>query len=209
MTTDEIDIIERTSPFRGYFRLDRYLLKHGLFKGGWSDTISREILERGHAIGLLPYDPDLDKLVLIEQFRTGAYAARTSPIIDNNASPWLIECVAGIIEEGEQPEDVVRREAIEECGCPVSDLLPIHTYYASPGCSSETVALYCGRIDASNAGGIFGLDHENEDIRVFTVSPDEAFDMMAKGQCNNSMALIALQWFCINRDEVRRKWLSG
>ena len=116
-----------------HFRIDRYRLRHKLFEGDWSGEIEREVFERGHAVTVLLFDPDRDKLVFIEQFRPGAYAALASPWFDNGASPWLIECVAGIIEPGESPEDVARREAIEEADCEVSDIVPVCHYLLSPG----------------------------------------------------------------------------
>ena len=100
LKTADVEVIEKKTPFQGFFRLDHYRLKHRLFEGGWSSEMSREIFERGHAVSLLPYDPDLDRLVLIEQFRPGAYASLSSGWFNDDASPWLIECVAGIIEKG-------------------------------------------------------------------------------------------------------------
>lgn len=210
MTPDDVEIIEKTTPFEGYCRIEHYLLKHRLFEGGWSEVLSRELLERGHAAAVLLYDPEPDKLVMIEQFRIGVLAASSSPLVPDDVSPWELECVAGMIDGKDGgPEDVVRREAVEEAGCTITDLLPIQHYFSSPGCSSESVYLYCGRTDSSNAGGIHGLDHEHEDIRVFTVTSEEAFKWLDEGKIANSMTLIALQWLRINRDMVRDKWLAA
>ncbi len=57
-----------------------------------SGEVKREIFERGHAAVLLPYDPQRDEVVLVEQLRIAA--------IDSAVSPWLLEMVAGMIEEG-------------------------------------------------------------------------------------------------------------
>src|SRR5512143_2878914 len=108
MDKSDIEIVERRIGYRGYFRLDVYRLRHRLHEGGWSDVISREVLERGHAAAALLYDPARDAVVMIEQFRVGALAA--------GRAPWLCELVAGIIETGETPIDVARREALEEAG---------------------------------------------------------------------------------------------
>jgi len=209
MNRDDVTIIDKIQEFKSYVQVDRYVLKHKQFDGAQSSEISREIIERGHAAAALLYDPDLDLLVLIEQFRPGAFAAMKSELIPPEASPWLIECVAGIIEEGESPEDVVRREAIEEANCMIQELVPLFHYYTSPGCLSESVFLFCGRVDASKAGGIHGLDDEGEDIRVFTATPKEAFDWMATGRINNGMTMIALQWLLQNRETLSHKWLGS
>ncbi len=203
---DDIELISRTADFQGYFRIDTYRLRHRLHDGGWSQEISREIFERGHAVAVIPYDPVRDEVVLIEQFRIGLYAARQSRWFADDASPWLIEVVAGIIESGEDPEDVARRETVEECGCVVSDLIPVSHYLVSPGGTSESVFLFCGRVDATKVDGLHGLADEGEDIRPFTLKLDEAMRWVADGRVANATTIIGLQWLALNRDDVRRKW---
>lgn len=209
MASKDVDIIEKTTPFKGYLQIDHYLLRHGLFDGGMSDVMSREIIERGHVGSVLLYDPDLDLFVLTEQFRPPAYVAKQTPWWDDNFSPWMVECVAGVIEEGETPEELCRRESMEEANLPISDLHPMYHYFSSPGCITESVFLYLGRVDASNAGGVFGLKHEHEDIRVFTASPEETYEMLDNGRIANSMTMLAVQWFQLNRDKIRHKWLGN
>jgi len=193
-----IQILEKIPVYEGYFRIDRYRLRHELFAGGMSAPISREVFERGHAVGVLPYDPVRDTVVLIEQFRIGAYAA--------GVEPWLLEIVAGIIEDGETPEDVAKREALEEAGLTISELLPVRTYVVSPGGASESVHVFLGRVDSSTAGGIHGLDSEDEDIRVKAVPWAEARRLLDDGKICNALGLIALQWLALHRDDVRRRW---
>ena len=209
MTSDDIEVLEKTSPYKGYFRIDQYRLRHRLYGGGVSAEMTREIFERGHAVACLPYDPVNDRLVLIEQFRPGAFAALASPWFANYTSPWLIEIIAGIIEPGESPEQVVRREAVEEAGCEVMEIEPIRHYLVSPGGSSESVFTFCGRVDSTGIGGFHGLPHEGEDIRVFLASADEAYQMLDDGRINNAMTIIALQWFRANKQMLRDKWLGG
>ncbi len=199
MTRDDVEIIEHQTLWRGYFRMDRYRLRHRLFAGGWSEPIERELFERGCAAALLPYDPLRDEVVLIEQFRIGALAG------DN---PWLVEIVAGIIEEGESAEDVVRREVVEEAGREVTDLVPIANLYTTPGASSERIALFVGRIDAGGAGGHFGLAHEGEDIRAFAEPVAAALERLNDGAIANATTLVALQWLALNRDSLRKQWLA-
>ena len=206
MTIDDVEIIEKTTPFENYFRIDHYRLKHRLFAGGWSGEISREVFERGHAVSVLLYDPSLDKLVLIEQFRTGAYAAMASPWFGADFSPWLVECIAGIIEEGETPDEVARRESVEEAGCEITELLPVCHYLVSPGGSSESVYVFCGRVDASKAGGIYGLKEEGEDMRVILAPSEEVMGWLDGGRINNALTLIALQWFKINQRQLKDRW---
>ena len=197
---DDVEVIDKTTAYQGYFRLDRYRLRHRLFAGGWSKEISREILERGHAAAVLPYDPAGDAVVLIEQFRAGPFARGAGD------SPWLLEIVAGIIDGEETPERVARREAVEEAGLEITEMIPIVGYYASPGAVSEHIEVYLGRVDSAGAGGVHGLEAEGEDIRVVPVSFDEAMAWLAAGRIMASPAIIALQWLALNRDEVRQRW---
>ena len=195
----EVALVRQETVYQGFFRLDRYHLRHALHEGGWSREISREIFERGHAVALLPYDPVRDEVVLIEQFRAGAYAC--------GRDPWLIEIVAGMVESDETPQEVARRETREEADCQVSALEMITDYLVSPGGTSESVALFCGQVDAAKAGGIHGHDHEDEDIRVFALPFGEAYEMVGSGKIANSAAVIALLWLALNRERLRREWL--
>lgn len=194
----DVEIIEKSSPYRGYFSIDRYLLRHRMHDGGWTTPLMREVFERGHTVAVLPYDPLADAVVLIEQFRIGAYAA--------GLAPWLTEAVAGTIEPGENPEEVARREVLEETGCKVSDLEYIGTILLSPGASTETTTMYCGRVDSKNVGGIHGLPHEGEDILVSVVPTDEAIARATDGPIANGYAVIPLQWLALNRQRLRKQW---
>ena len=198
MDYGDVEVMDRRVCYDGFFRLDKYRVRHALFAGGMSEIVSREVFERGHAVAMLPYDPVRDEVVMLEQFRIGAVGDRDGP--------WLTEIVAGMIGEGERCEDVARRESVEESGCVVEDLMPILRYFVSPGGSTETIQLYCGKVDATKADGIHGLDEEGEDIRVLTVPFREALDWIGQGRIISAAPIIALQWLAMNHDEVRRRW---
>ncbi len=193
-----VEIIERKIGYDGFFRLYRYSLRHRLFSGGWTPVISRELFERGHAVAVLPYDPDSDNVVLVEQFRIGALEAK--------GGPWLLECVAGMIEPGESVPEVAHREAMEEAGCELMELEFVSRYLVSPGGTSEQITLYCGKVDASGIGGIHGLVEEHEDIRVTPVPFDRAMELLREGRINSAAPIIALQWLAMNREQLRAKW---
>lgn len=194
----DVEVLDKTTVYKGRFQVDRYTLRHRLHGGGWSEPFVREVFERGHAAAVLPYDPVLDRVVLIEQFRPGAMAA--------GRSPWLIEIVAGIIDPGETAEAVVRREAWEEARVKLGEVEPIANCFVTPGACSESLEIFVGRTDASGAGGIHGLPHENEDIRVLTASADEAATLLAARKIENAVAIIALQWLLLNRMQLRDRW---
>ena len=147
----------------------------------------------------MPYDPWRDEVVLIEQFRIGAFVA--------GQHPWLIEVVAGRIDAGESPEDVARREAVEEIGRPVDRLERngriTWSILLAP---TETNTTFVGRVDASDAGGVHGLQHEGEDIRVFTMPAEEVIGWIGTEKITNATFLIAMQFFAGNRQRLREIW---
>ncbi len=200
MDKNDVTVEKLETAFQGYFRIDRYHVSHRTFDGGRTPVFTRELFERGHAVVVLPYDPVSDRVVLIEQFRIGALAAGWE-------NPWLLEVVAGIVDPGETPEQVALREMQEEAGAQVRDMVYITRYLASPGGTSESVWLYCARVDADSIGGNHGLAHEHEDIRALTVPAEKAFAMVANGRINNAAAIIALQWLQLHRQELRTRWL--
>lgn len=200
MDDQDYEIIERTPVFQGYFRIDRYRVRHRKFDGGWTDVFPREVFERGHAVGVLLFDPVRDRVVLIEQFRVGAVAA--------GKPAWLLEVVAGIIEEGEAPEAVARREAVEESGCTINRIERICDYLVSPGGTSESVALFCGEVDSEGAGGTHGVAGEMEDIQVRAVSTRAAFRLLDQNKINNSVTVIALLWLARNKAKLKKRWVG-
>ncbi len=204
---NDVEVISKHTVFDGYFRMSEYQLRHRSHAGDWVGPMSREVFQRGPVVAVLPYDAKRDRLVLIEQFRIGAYAAINDDIIlDTTESPWQIECVAGVVEDGEPPQDVACRELMEEANCQALDIFHVNTWHASPGAINEPVAFYCANVDSSTAQGIHGLDHENEDIRVFTVTPETVMDWLDSNKLTNGMTIVALQWFVLNHKKLQQRW---
>jgi ADP-ribose pyrophosphatase len=166
-----------------------------------SPVLERERVERLRAVAVLPYDPNLDRVVLIEQFRIGA--------LEQGAGAWLLEIVGGIWDAGHSAAQVARKETTEEAGCELLDLLPIGDVWMSPGTGTERVVLYCGRVDGTPAGGVHGLAHEGEDIKVLSMGFQEAMVALESGRICAATAIIALQWLAINRERVRSLWRGG
>ena len=195
---ENIEVVKKTLLYKKFFRVDEYYFKYPHYNGKMSSVVSREVMNRGNAAGALLYDPDREEMVFVEQIRIGAFVA--------GENPWVLECVAGIIEAEETPEEVVVREAEEEAGANVSALEPITTYFSSPGGLSEKIYLFCGRIDAAHVAKYAGLPSENEDIRVVVLSVEDVEKMLIEGKFNNALAIIAVQWFIINLEKLRKKW---
>lgn len=192
---DDVEIIRREELYKRFFRVEKVFLRHRLFEGGWGNEIGREIFVRGEAVAVVLYDPVRDLIGMVEQFRIGA--------LDEPNGPWCYEVVAGMLEEGESPEEVARRELIEEANVTPYAMEYICNYLSSPGGSDEKLHLYCGLCDLSQAGGVFGLPEEGEDIRVHVFTADDVFAELLNGAFNNAAALICLQWLQLNRNRLR------
>lgn len=194
----DVRVLESQIVWSGHYAMRRLTLQHKRFAGGWSDPVTREVFERGDAVGVLPYDPVTDSLVLIEQFRPGA--------MRGDDTPWMLELIAGVVEPSESDEDVVHREAMEEAACELSDLVPIATVFPSAGACSEQVRLFCGRVSKASIGGFHGLEEEGEDILVHSVARSDALQMLAQDRIPNGHTLIALQWLHIHGEKLRERW---
>lgn len=160
--------------------------------------MDREVFERGTAAAVLPYDPVQDKVLMIEQFRPGAYLA------DDNA--WQLEPVAGLCDPGETPEMTARREAIEEAKCDVTTMVSICDYHVSPGCVNELVSLYCGKADLSSPALIAGEAAEDEETEIHVLDFARVMESLQKGEFRYALTIIALQWLAMHRDELRAAW---
>ncbi|MEK0083804.1 NUDIX domain-containing protein [Benzoatithermus flavus] len=193
-----VEILERERLHDGFFKLDRLKLRHERFAGGWTPPLSRELFIQRPAVVVLPYDPVQDRVVLVEQFRTGC--------LEHPGDPWLIEAPAGLIDTEETPEAVARREVREETGLEVGRLAPVCIYHSTPGGTTERVHAFVAEVTAPESGGVFGLPDEHEDIRTHVLAAEEAFAWVEAGRIIAANGLIPLMWLRIHRDRLRREW---
>ncbi|MEJ6475040.1 NUDIX domain-containing protein [Pseudoalteromonas piscicida] len=192
----DVNVSSIETIFDGFFTIHKYQFTHALFEGGVSQTVTREILERGHAVAILPYDPVTEHVLLIEQIRIGAMASKNTP--------WLLECIAGMAEGCEDYELVARKEAKEEAGLDLDELIYMRSYLSSPGGTTERLYLYLALADLSEAGGVFGLDEEHEDIKVHVMPLDEALARLDNEEIDNAATVISLQWLALNKARISK-----
>jgi ADP-ribose pyrophosphatase len=188
----QVEIIAREIVYRGFFQLERYTLRHSLYAGGMSGVLVRELLERGHAAAVLPYDPVRDEVILIEQFRIGA--------LELPEGAWVREIVAGIIEPGETAEEVVLREAREEAGCEIERLEFISRYLVSPGGSSEQISLYCGKVDSRHGAACSASRPSTRTSAPRPCPARRPWTCCSQGGIPSATPIIALQWLAANRE---------
>lgn len=197
----DIEILGEQTLYEGFFTLKRIQFKHKLFAGGESGVVTRELLIKGAASAVIAYDPKEDSVILVEQVRIGA-----AYYPESHRSPWLLELIAGMVEKGEEPEEVALRESEEEAGIQVKNLTHCLSVWDSPGGTVERIHLFAGEVDSSQAKGIHGLAEENEDIRVHVVKREQAYQWMCEGKIDNGIAVIGLQWLQLNYAQLQQSW---
>ena len=191
---DDVELLSKKTLYKGFFKMEEYRFKHRLFDGGWSEVVTREVFERGHAVVVLPYDPIADKVVLIEQIRV--------PVLECSQTPWLLELVAGMIDPGQSSSSVAIRELKEETGLTATKVTKVNQYFSSPGGTSERFDFYWAQVDSSAASGHYGLAEEHEDIKVHVVDREQAYKMITNGRIANASTVIGLQWLQLNYREL-------
>jgi ADP-ribose pyrophosphatase len=202
-SNEDVRVESLTRPYSKFFGVEDYVLSHRTFAGGWSNAVHRTAFVSADAVTVLPYDPVLDKVVLIEQFRIGAYAR-------GDRRPWLLEVVAGRCDSGQSPEAVARREAEEEAGLTLGELEQIARYYVSPGAYNEYIYSYIGRADLSNyQEGTHGLGYENEDIATHLLDVEQLLPLVASGEANNTPLIISIMWLALNRERLQKEWTGA
>lgn len=187
-----LSIQSSSTVFKGYFELKSLTFKHSLFQGGHSNLVKREVFCRGPAVVVLLYDLINEKVVLVEQCRAGAI--ENALAVNDFNQAWLIEPVAGMIDEGESAIQACTREVFEETGADILELEYINHFYPSPGACDEILHLYASNINSNQVASHAGLKEESEDIRVVILSFEEAKKKLLAGEFNVVTTYIALQW---------------
>ncbi|MBA2710008.1 MAG: NUDIX domain-containing protein [Tatlockia sp.] len=197
----DLEIKQEETVYQGYFKIKCFHFRHRLFAQGWTPIVKREVLESGNAVGVLAYDPLLNKVVLIQQFRIGAFK--------DEESPWLLEIIAGSVDSNNSYEQTAHREAKEEAGLELLELHHICEYWTAPAGLTQKVHLFCARVDAQKVNGIYGLKDEDEDIKVSVVQITDAFNAVKNGEIKSAHAIIALQWLELNLEQLRKQWCTS
>lgn len=191
----KVEIISVIRDYDGFFKIDKATFRYEKFNGEMSEPVTRLVLERGNSVGVLLYNEETDSVILVKQFRYPAYI--------NGGPGWILEIVAGMINEGDVIS-VARSELLEEAGYEAEDLEFIGKFYVSPGGSSEIVYLYWSRAHHKKAlGG--GKSEEHEDIELVEIKLDDAMEMIKSGEICDAKTIIAIQWLKIRQMEQSRR----
>jgi len=150
---------------------------------------TRDVVDGGKVVAVLPVDLARDEIVLIRQFRLPAHL--------RNRKGDLVEIVAGRVEPGEAPAAAARRECAEEIGVAPTGLAELFSYLTTPGLTDEEVTVFLAAIDASQVPE--RTQTGGEMIRTLRVPIDAALDAIARNTIRNGPAIMALQWLALNR----------
>jgi GDP-mannose pyrophosphatase NudK len=179
-------VISETVLSRGRFDLTRTDIEVREDDGS-TRTLSHEVYRHGKAAAVLLYDPKRRVVVLVKQFRAGAYLS--------DGALATIEVCAGMLD-GDPPDVCAIREALEETGVVIRD--PVHAFdaYMSPGGVTEKIACFTapyGEADRTGKGG--GVD-DDEHIEVLEIPFAEAITMIERGAIADAktIALLYYAW---------------
>lgn len=183
----KVEIEKTRIIFDDIFKMEEAYLRYERFNGEMSEVVRRISLERGDSVAVIIRNLNTGKIILVNQFRYPSLA---------KGNGWIIETIAGIVDEGETPEDSARRETQEETGLTASKLEHIATFYPSPGGSSERIFLYYSEVSGDGAiyDGTGGLVSEGEDIQVLELSLEEALDKVNSGEIVDAKTIVGILW---------------
>lgn len=191
------ELMTQAEPYANYFAMESLTLRHMRNRGDWTPALVRAVFVSGDATVVLPWDPVRDRVLLIDQFRAG-------PAARGDLQPWLCETVAGRVDPGEPPAAAAMREAREEAGLDIRQLIPGPHNYPSPGAMAEFLYLYVGITDLPDGvAGLGGLDSEDEDIRSHILPRAELTRMAVAGEIRNGPLLNLAFWLELSHDRIR------
>ncbi|MDE0970052.1 MAG: NUDIX domain-containing protein [Octadecabacter sp.] len=197
MGCKDVQVIDVHNQYTGFFNVDELDLKFRRYDGSMSDPVNRAVCVGVDCSIVLPYDPVRDRVMLVEQFRIGAF-------LRGDPNPWTIEPIAGRIDSGEGPEDAARREALEEAGIIITDLKCVSAAYPSPGSTTEYFFIYIGMADLPDgAAGAGGKLSESEDILSHIMDWADFDTALNAGEFRLLPLLVAGHWLARNRDNLR------
>lgn len=196
--TGDVELTPRSGGYAQFFGLQPFDVRFRRFDGEMSGSIPREGFVAFDAALVLPYDPQTDQVLLIEQLRFG-------PLLRGDPQPWVFEPVAGLIDAGENPETCIRREAEEEAGLTLDAVEPMVKVYASPGYSSEFFHCFLGLAELTGRDGhVGGLSSETENIRSHVMPFEAALALVDSGEINAGPLAMMVFWLARHRDRLRR-----
>jgi nudix-type nucleoside diphosphatase (YffH/AdpP family) len=187
-----------------FFKVDEVLVSYQRNDGTMGPDQRRFIFERGDAAAVMLFNVDSTSVVLVDQFKVPSLIGRRR---DDPATMdgWITEAIAGMVDQGETPEQTIIRETLEETGYRIKNPQLISKFFSSPGGTSERIFLYFAEVresDRISDGG--GLDGEN--ITVVHMPLKDLFERLASGSIDDPKLVIGAYWL---KEHLRQEGKRG
>lgn len=182
----KVNILNKKVAFDDFYKIEEATFEFEKKNGEMTEPVTRLCFERGDSVAGIVFNTDTQKAILVRQFRYAAYA---------KGPGWVTEVVAGMLGEGEDAEEAMKREVLEEIGYEPTVVKTLNWFYVSPGGSSERVFLYYIEVDESHKvheGG--GLAEESEYIEVLQYSINELKTQMDSNGIPDAKSIIACNY---------------
>jgi len=184
----KVDIKSKKTVYKGRYRIEEIVFDFDrtAAKGRLTD-VKREVFERGDSAAALIHDIERDVIVLAEQFRIATHI---------KGPGYLVEAMAGSVEEGEDPEACIRREMMEEVGYRAGELTLIANGYVSPGSSSERIFLYYAPVKTADLVDpkASGIAAEKEDVKRVEFTREDFLARIDKAQFADAKVMALGFW---------------
>ncbi|HWV22907.1 MAG TPA: NUDIX hydrolase [Thermomicrobiales bacterium] len=163
-------------PFRGKMltvRVDKVRLPSG-------KEADRELVEHPGSAVIIPVTTD-GRVIFVRQFR---YAI----------GEYLLELPAGLVDEGETPEETAIRELKEEVAHVPGGIRALSTVYMSPGYTEEKTTIFL----AENCMPVNAEDDPDEPIQMMYVPLTDIPRLIVAGddRVGDAQTLLGLLWLC-------------
>lgn len=176
------EIISQTRVLDAWLHVDHVTVRFEQFAGGLGAPVTRDVVRRQDASVALVRHRTRGTLIFVDQFRLASAG---------KGDGWVVEICAGKLDEGETPEEAMRRELTEETGYEALSLAPVTSFFVSPGYTDERMHLFVVDVDGE-PGDAPGDGHE--DIRLVELTVGEAQRWADEGRFADAKTLLALYW---------------
>lgn len=158
--------------------------------------IVREVILEHSSVAIILYNKEKDTTILVKQFRPAVHF--------KNQDPYMIELVAGRIDEDNSKKNIIIKEVKEEAGYEIKDVQFLKRFFSSPGANTEFVYLYLGYISDKNKISDGGGD-ENENIEVIEIPFYDAYEMVKSNEILDGKTILGLELLKNIRRDVAEK----
>lgn len=140
---------------------------------------SRLVLEHPGAVIVLAVD-EQERVLCLRQYR-------------HPAQRRFVELPAGLIDvDGEDPEEVARRELVEEAGLEAGEWTRLTSTYSSPGITSEVMHYFLARDLRCVDRGDFTPHHEEADMEALWVPVGDLLGAVLDGRLSDAPLVVAV-----------------